>query len=197
MPALGRSFSEDTRPQYVARTVTLALGVQEGTLIDFETTGIPGKTPEHEVVTLGYLYANKLVIMQRRTREKDPFYAELRNVIAHLPRPLFSYNAKFEREIIEIELGLRVREEDIVDIMEPWRKRAENSGLKWPKLDELISEPEDYFGEEKITGRDVPRLWREYLATESGTSLTKIMEHSLSDILREAILLLRMTEKTT
>jgi uncharacterized protein YprB with RNaseH-like and TPR domain len=195
MPRAADHPSGGTGREFVSRTVTLALGVEEGTLIDFETTGIPGKTPEHEVVTLGYLYANKLVVMQRRTPEKDPFYGELRKVIAHLPRPLFSYNAKFEREIIEVELGLRIREEDIVDIMEPWRKKAEAAGLKWPKLDELISEPEDYFGTDKITGRDVPRLWREYLATGASPVLTKIMEHSLSDILREAILLLRMTDR--
>lgn len=178
---------------YVARTVTLALGVQEGTLVDFETTGIPGKTPDHEIVTIGYLYMNKLVVKQRKTVEREPFYTEVRNVIAHAPRPLYSYNAKFEREIIELELGLHLPEKDIVDIMEPWRKRAEDAGMKWPKLDELISEPEDYFGEEKVTGGDVPRLWKEYLANGSESSLRKIMEHSLSDMLRETILLLRMS----
>lgn len=186
---------EDKREQYVGRIITLAIGVQEGTLVDFETTGIPGKTPEHEVVTLGYLYTNKLVVMQRRTKDKEPFYNEVRNVIAHLPRPLYSYNGKFEREIIEGELGLRVGDSDIIDIMEPWRKKAENAGMKWPKLDELISEPEDYYQEDKVTGRDVPRLWREYLATGSEVPLKKIMEHSLSDVLRETILLLRMVDR--
>lgn len=181
---------EETK-DYVAHTLVLAVGVQDGTLIDFETTGIPGKDPEHEIVTIGYLYANKLVVKQRKTVEREPFYTEVRNVIAHVPRPLYSYNSKFERDIIEGELGLSLPPKDIVDIMEPWRKRAEDAGMKWPKLDELISEPEDYFGEEKITGRDVPRLWKEYLASGRERSLQKIMEHSLSDMLRETLLLLR------
>jgi hypothetical protein len=33
-------------------------------------------------------------------------------------------------------------------------------GLKWPKLDELVSEPEEYFGEARVSGRDVPAIWR-------------------------------------
>jgi uncharacterized protein YprB with RNaseH-like and TPR domain len=176
--------------EFVVRTATLALGVQEGTLIDFETTGIPGKTPEHEVVTLGYLYLNKLAVMQRKSHEKEPFYEEVRKTIVHLPRPLYSYNAKFEREIIEDELGLHLPEKDILDIMEPWRTKAESMGKKWPKLDELISVPGDYFGEEKTTGRDVPRLWQEYLTTHSEAILKKIMDHCLSDVVRESVLLL-------
>jgi uncharacterized protein YprB with RNaseH-like and TPR domain len=176
--------------QYVLRTVTLALGVQDGTLIDFETTGIPGKTLEHEVVTLGYLYTNKLAVMQRRSLDKEPFYEEVRKVIVHSPRPLYSYNAKFEREIIEGELGLHLPEKDIIDIMEPWRQKADGLGMKWPKLDELISVPGDYFGEVKVTGKDVPGLWQEYLNGRSEAVIQKIMEHCLIDILRESVLLL-------
>ena len=53
----------------------------------------------------------------------------------------------------------------------------------WPKLEELISEPEDNFRERKITGRDVPVLWKEYLETGSDNVLGRIMSHCLSDML--------------
>ena len=75
--------------------------------------------------------------------------------------------------------------------MKPWREKASRSGIKWPKLEELISEPEDNFRERKITGRDVPVLWKEYLETGSDNVLGRIMSHCLSDMLREIVLLVR------
>lgn len=43
-----------------------------------------------------------------------------------LPRPYFSYNARFEMYMMEIELGMRVKEQDFVDIMKSWKERADN-----------------------------------------------------------------------
>lgn len=57
-----------------------------------------------------------------------------------------------------------------------------------PKLNDLISEPEDYFSEEKITGKDVPVLWKAYLAGGTERLVKMIMKHCLSDVLKEIIL---------
>ena len=174
---------------HIMSTITLVIGIRGGSLIDFETTGRPKRDGEHEVVTLGYMEGNKISITQRKTKDKSQFYKEIKGILEGLSKPYFSYNADFEREIMETELRLSVKPQDFVDIMQPWKVKAERRGLKWPKLDELISEPEDYFKEHKISGKDVPSIWKAYLMTGDEKILKIIMEHCLSDILREAILL--------
>jgi len=134
---------------------------------------------------------NKVIITQRKSEEKAQFYKELKEILEGMSRPFFSYNAGFERSIFEMELGMSVKKEDFVDIMEPWKAKADDHDLKWPKLDELMSEPEDYFKEHKISGKDVPEIWKKYLSNPDDKLLRLIMEHCLSDILREAILLIR------
>ena len=175
----------------ITTTIEMALGVNVGSLIDFETTGVPGKHPEHEIVTLGSLVRDKLHIIQRKSRNKEPFYGEVRRIVRELPRPIYAYNTDFEKSIIITELGIRAKDSEFVDLMKPWREKASKSGIKWPKLEELISEPEDYFRERKTTGRDVPVLWKEYLETDNDNLLDRIMSHCLSDMLREMVLLIR------
>lgn len=172
-------------------TIELALGVNVGSLIDFETTGVPGMHPEHEIVTLGSLVRDKLHIIQRKSRNKEPFYGKVRKVIRELPRPIYAYNTDFEKSVIITELGIRAKDSDFVDLMKPWREKASKSGIKWPKLEELISEPEDYFRERKTMGRDVPVLWKEYLETGDDNLLDRIMSHCLSDMLTEMVPLVR------
>lgn len=176
---------------HIVSTIALVMGIKQGSLIDFETTGRPRIDGEHEVVTLGYMEENKVVITQRKTEDKSQFYAETKTTLERLSKPYFSYNAAFEKEILETEFGLSVKSQDFIDIMDPWKVKADGRGLKWPKLDELISEPEDYFKEHKISGKDVPSIWKAFLMTEDERLLKIIMEHCLSDILREAILLIR------
>jgi uncharacterized protein YprB with RNaseH-like and TPR domain len=176
---------------HIKTTKTLAVRIQRGSLIDFETTGLPRNEGEHDVITLGYVYGNRLVIIQRKTREKKPFYREIRKTLQGLLRPFHSYNAQFERDVMEMELEMKVGSKDFVDTMQPWRKRSEQKGLKWPKLDELMSEPEDYLKESKVRGKDVPELWTIYLETGRETPLEVIMSHCLSDLLREMVLLIR------
>ena len=175
----------------IRSTISLAVTIQKGSLIDFETTGRPRRDGEHEVITVGYMEGDKVTITQRKAEEKTQFYEEVRHTLEGLSKPFFSYYADFEKSIFEMELGMSVRSDEFVDIMEPWKAKANDHGLKWPKLDELISEPEDYFEEHKISGKDVPAVWKRYLVTRDEKLVRSIMEHCLSDILREAILLIR------
>jgi uncharacterized protein YprB with RNaseH-like and TPR domain len=175
---------------HIKEEIALALGVERGTLMDIETTGLP-RDREHEIVSFGYITSNKLVIMGRKSKEKTPYYRELRKIIQRLPKPFYAYNAlSFEKPIIEEELGLQLPLDSWVDLMIPWKTKATVVGLKWPALDELICEPEKYFGEGRITGKDCPGLWKAYLSTGSEKMLELIMQHNLSDLLRETILLL-------
>ena len=184
-----KSEGEQTK-NHIKEEITLAIGVERGSLIDIETTGLP-RDREHEVVSFGHITSNKLVIMCRRCKEKTPYYRELRETIRHLPKPFYAYNALyFEKPIMEEELGLQLPLDSWIDLMGPWRNKAGTLGLKWPKLEELISEPEKYFGEEQIRGKDCPGLWKAYLSTGNDKMLELIMQHNLSDLLRETILLL-------
>jgi hypothetical protein len=188
-------MSAHEEEDYIKKTKILALVMQNGTLVDFETTGIPGKTKTCEVVTMGYLSSNKAVIVQRKSRDKRPFYAEIIKTIDGLPKPFFAYNASFERDIMKSELGLPVANRDFVDLMSGWRAKAEDKGTKWPGVSDLMSEPEDYFEELKITGASVPVLWDLYATQGFAVELLELIAgHCLSDILREAVLLLRYPE---
>lgn len=176
---------------HIKSTMTLALGVEVGSLIDFETTGRPRIDTEHEVITLGYFHGNEIVVIQRKSKGKIQFYSEVKDILKALPKPYYSYNSGFEMNVMSDELGMNVRPSDFVDIMKPWKTKAEKANLKWPKLDDLISEPEDYFKDNKISGKDVPGIWKAYLAGGTEILLGLIMEHSLSDLLRETVLLIR------
>ncbi|MHA1327658.1 MAG: ribonuclease H-like domain-containing protein [Promethearchaeota archaeon] len=170
---------------------TLVLGLKKGSLIDFETTGLFTTNKEHEVITLGYLEDNKITIIQRSTKDKNLFYNEIKNILERLSKPFYCYNSKFEREVMEKELKLKIDDFHFIDLMKPWRNKANKLNKKWPKLDDLISEPEDYFKENKVCGKDIPKLWKKYLASGDNSLLKKISDHCFSDILREMILLIR------
>jgi len=175
---------------HIRSQVMLIVGIERGSLIDFETTGVPFKDKEHEITSFGYITSNKLVIITRRIKEKAPFYSEIKEIIKKLPKPFYAYNARFESDVMKKELNLSFKEEDFVDLALPWKAKAEEVRLKWPKLDELISEPEKYFGDIQVSGKDCPGLWKGYLATGNENLLKMIAQHNLSDLLREAILLL-------
>ena len=128
-------------PDFVKTSKTVALAMQNGTLVDFETTGIPGKTRTCEVLTLGYFSENKVVIVQRKSKEKRPFYSEIIKTLGNLPRPFYAYNASFERDIMKTELEIAVTDNDFVDLMHGWRAKAEDAGTKWPGVSDLMSEP--------------------------------------------------------
>lgn len=87
---------------HIKMSSSLALKIEDGSLIDFETTGVPSRDEEHEVITLGYLVDNKLVILQRRTKRKRPFYREIIPILQKLPKPFYSYNSKFEKDIMNL-----------------------------------------------------------------------------------------------
>lgn len=159
-------------------------------MIDFETTGAIGTKARNEVVTLGALHADRAMVLQRRTSSKPLFYTRLVDLISVLPRPFYAYNALFERNVMSTELGLTLASDEIVDIMEPWRNRAETAGMKWPRLDDLVSEPWKYFGDPQFTGVDVPTLWKAFAVTGNEELLGLIAAHCLSDVFRETMLLL-------
>lgn len=163
----------------------LLVGVTEGAIIDIETTGTGA---DDEILTLGYVSSDTMSILQRTSRKPDPFYAEVKEALQTLPTPIYAYNIRFEREFIKRELGIQIAGKDL---MEPWRALARTCGVKWPKLDELVSEPEEYFDVMRFSGGDVPGLWKKYLTTMDPKFLEVIMEHNRSDLLRELYLLVQ------
>jgi uncharacterized protein YprB with RNaseH-like and TPR domain len=169
--------------------IDMLVGVWEGSVIDIETTGL--NPASDEIVTLGFIEDNKLQIIQRTSRDKAEYYNELKEIVTSLKAPFYAYNGSFEKRFLHAQLGI---EKEFVDVFSPWRIIAESKGQKWPKLDDLVSEPEMYLGLPRITGRECPILWKNYLQTMDRDLLTPIMEHNKSDILRTLFLLIQYPE---
>lgn len=187
----------------------LLIGISKGSLIDFETTG----TDPHqdEIITFGCIKGRGLKIIQRKWNESEvAFLKHIRRDLKKHPQPFYAYNVEFERDFIKTKFGMKAK---FIDLMKPWRTKAERtpcphcggSGLlsdricehcqgrgrfKWPKLGELISEPEEYFGEKIIEGKDVPVLWNKYLGSKDFNYLKPIIRHNQIDLLRELVLLI-------
>jgi len=163
----------------------LLIGIPKGSLIDFETTGL--NPCQDEIVTFGYIEGSSLKITQRKGGSEADFLKLISCDLRRLPQPFYAYNAKFERNFIKTKFEMDAK---FVDLMESWRKKAAENNIKWPKLGELISEPEEYFGERIIEGKDVPELWNKYLRTKNFKHLKPIIRHNQIDLLRELVLLI-------
>jgi uncharacterized protein YprB with RNaseH-like and TPR domain len=164
----------------------LLVGIPHGTLMDIETTGLDEN--RHEIITLGFISGNQLSVIQRKVRQKTPFYREIRDVLGRLRRPFYAYNSDFEEKFIKTQLGLRVK---LLDLMKPWREMANHRKIKWPKLDELVSEPEMYFDITRISASDIPSLWDAYLSSGNEKLLQMPLRHNRADLLKELYLLVQ------
>lgn len=78
----------------------LLVGVTEGTIIDIETTGTGA---DDEILTVGYVTNDTMSILQRKSRKKDPFYAEVKEAVQTLPTPIYAYNIKTSDGLICID----------------------------------------------------------------------------------------------
>ena len=163
----------------------LLVSVPKGALIDIETTG--KNEHEDEILTLGYVDRNEIIVVQRTSKSRSSFYREIEHVIRRLDKPFYAYNIEFEEKFLRAQLGLRIRG---VDLFRPWQELAGETCKKWPKLDELVTEPEEYFELERTTGSDIPVLWRRYCRTRETGLLNRIIRHNQSDLLRELYLLI-------
>lgn len=172
---------------FLRSKLSLLVSIPKGTLIDIETTGTAPL--KDEILTFGFVAKNNLVIIQRRTMRKEHFYEEVRKVLRMLSEPFYAYNLHFEQKFLQNQLGVRCSG---IDLFKPWQNRAEKKyGIKWPKLDDLISEPEVYYNERRIRGEDVPLIWKKYLNNKKERFLESIMRHNQSDLLRELYLLIQ------
>jgi len=163
----------------------LLVRIPKGSLIDLETTGL--NPNQDEIVAFGCIKGNYLKVVQRKCRNETYFLTLINQEFRELRQPFYAYNAKFERDFVKTKFGINAR---FVDLMEPWRKKADKTRIKWPKLGELISEPEEYFGEKIIRGEDIPKLWSKYLTSKDFKYLKPIIRHCQIDLLRELVLLI-------
>lgn len=169
-------------------TKELPTKLQEGSILDIETTGMNSK--KDEIITLGVIEKSTLTIYQRRKEiDCSTFHRVLKEVINGLSKPLFAYKLQFEHDFIKQQLGVHINGNDL---MEKWGKKADEMNMKWPKLDELVSHPREYYENtnEKITGKHIPILWRKYLETGDKETLDRIVLHNERDLLKELFLLI-------
>jgi uncharacterized protein YprB with RNaseH-like and TPR domain len=163
----------------------LFIGIPKGSLLDFETTGI--EPYQSEIITFGFVTEAKLRVIQRTDETEKEFINCISSELKALSQPFYAYNSDFEKKYINYKFNFRP---EFVDLMEPWRKKATNSKIKWPKLGELITEPEEYFGEKIIDGKACPTIWECYRKTKDRKYLDLIMRHNQIDLLRELVLLI-------
>lgn len=161
----------------------LMVGIPRGTLLDIETTGL--NVGFDEIVVFGYIQENRLEIICRTSRDEEPFMAQITKLVPSLPRPFYAYNLSFEKEFLKAR-GMNI---EGIDLFQPWKEKAEELHLKWPKLDELFSHAEHYFNEPVVSGKDIPWLWERFLNTGDEDYLQQIIRHNESDLLRELYLL--------
>jgi hypothetical protein len=161
----------------------LMVGIPQGTLLDIETTGLD--IGRDEIVVFGYIESNHLRIICRTSNEEESFIAQIAKLVPKLPTPFYAYNFSFEKGFLGAK-GINI---EGVDLFQPWKEKAEELYLKWPKLDELFSHAEDYFNEPVVSGKDVPMLWSRFLHSGQEGYLQQIIRHNESDLLRELYLL--------
>ena len=165
----------------------LPIGVYDGSIIDFETTGCDPFSDE--IITLGYIQKNQLCIIQRCIADPISFYNKIKEMLGSLDRPFYTYNAEFEAEFAKTQLELEFSENEFVDLFEPWKSMSEREGMKWPKLDELVSDPLQYYPIRRIHSVDIPRIWRKYLMSRDINLLNLIIHHNKRNLLKELFLL--------
>jgi len=151
----------------------------EGVILDIETTGLDPE--KDEIITFGYIRENSVIILQRAEQETSSFYQAIQAELKTIPQPIFAYYAEFEKAFLE-KFGFKGI---FVDILEPWKTKAEELGIKVPKLDELVPGPEKYMGERRTTGRDIVQMWHRYLDSGDLDVLKSIVRHNQIDIQQE------------
>jgi len=166
-----------------------------GVVFDFETTGIDANSDE--IICGGFVFGNRAwVIVRTKELPKEKFYKRLARFMKAISkgRSFYAYNARFEREFAEKQLGLRLKVEEIMNPAKgvTYKLRYLKGRHKLPKLRELLH-PRffHYFGfsDWDVDGGEIVRLWREHRKNGDLEPLNLIAQHNLLDVLSELELL--------
>ena len=155
----------------------LPIRMMQGTIIDIETTGLDYR--EHEIITFGYLEGNTARVLQRAEATPDEYHYMISESLRKLPQPFYGYNSEFDRMFLISKTGVDFA---MVDLFESFKKKSDDIGKKYPKLDELPSVPREYFGEKTVPARMIPSLWNSYLAKKDKRALAAIVRHNMEDL---------------
>jgi len=181
-------YTKGIRIQVGRYQKTLLSALVSGTIIDLETTGL--YPSQDDIITFGWLTGNEIQVIQRVEASPETFYGCIEEELDRIPRPLYAYNASFERDFLRSKTG---RDLEFIDVFKPWRKMAERKSLKWPSLDKISPVPYKYMGEKPVKGRDVVVIWKSYLRNRKLGQLSLIVMHNMRD-LRQTLSLLSYLE---
>lgn len=182
----------------VVKDVPMAIGVYhkelraalvEGTIINLETTG--KDSDKDEIITFGLLEHNVITVIQRVEAKSDEFHGIIIERLSGLAHPVYAYDNRFHEAFLLAKLHLPI---ELVDIFEPWRRKALTMGMRYPTLDELASVPRQYFGEIVIPDREVRLLWTSYVKTNDKRKLAAIVRHCMED-LRQGLYIMTFGEE--
>lgn len=177
-------YTKGIRIQVGRYQKTLLSALVSGTIIDIETTGL--SPSRDDIITFGWLTGNEIQVIQRVEASPETFYGCIEEELDRIPRPLYAYNASFERDFLRSKIG---RDIEFIDVFKPWRKMAERKSLKWPSLDEISPVPYKYMGEKPVKGRDVVVIWNSYLRNRKLGTLSLIVMHNMRDLIQTFSLL--------
>lgn len=183
-PSTVYKYTKDIKMQVGRYQKNILSGIFNGTIIDIETTGLE---PEYdEIITFGWLVKNVICVIQRFEASLKEFYGIIKEELTILPKPLYAYNAEFERKFLQVKIE---KDLEIIDVFQPWKERAESRGFKWPKLDEIAPVPYEYLDERQVSAHAVITCWKKYLMTRKPKQLNLIVKHNMRD-LRQTLSLL-------
>lgn len=177
---------DDVRETEIAAECTdgIPISLDEGTIIDFETTGLDSH--RDEIITMGWIHGNTINVIQRKSSAWPPFRELLRERIKVLHGPFFAYNAPFDRDFARDQLGSSM---EFRDIMTPWARISETRGKKWPKLAALAPGPLKFLDRVDAGGNQVPEIWHRYLVGRDPALLGEIIDHNRVDLIRSLSLM--------
>jgi hypothetical protein len=168
-----------------------------GTIVKVETTGLNPVTDR--VIAVGFLHDSTLTITRAPQDDTDPHYdlPEYERIVSdqlcRLRRPLYAYNSEFERTFLSHYFGVDLPVWH--DLLAPFARAADRVGLPYPRLDQLVSTPQDldpfaYLRTYRVPkGPDIPVLWQQYRELDDALAIEAIVEHCRSFLYREQFLL--------
>lgn len=171
---------------YLRYNEQLNLGLNRGTLLDFETKDLKNNVP----ITVGTIHSNDLIIYQLLNENYPAFDGILKGI--KWREPLIAFNVSFEKFILE-RIGVSIKAWKELQQAVPY---IDDAG-EWQHFDKACMKKEFYVSLTPIdymAGRVVPHLWKLYLLSddpwEKARLIYDIVRHNRQCLLKELTILL-------
>lgn len=151
----------------------------EGTIIDFETTGLDVTTGE--LITAGFLSEEGIVILQRLELTEDEFKKRVIEEIEPKKRPWYAFNKEFEEKFLPITIDIELQHLE--------RESAFGALVKEGLLSHynLLCDP--------LFNEEISSFWDAWKSTKDMLFVSKIVRHNCCCLAKEYYLKLKRMDK--